>query len=117
MSQRVAVFVDGENISAEYSGAITAIAARHGTPDVLRVYGNACILPGWPGLPAGRGGDRAIVPDDVALTPVPDSDLTYIYVNKVPALVDPANRIVVHIIRQRRAPVGHIELDQDTPAK
>lgn len=47
MSHRIAVFVDGENISAEHCGAITAIAARHGTPDVLRVYGNACILPTW----------------------------------------------------------------------
>lgn len=54
MSERVAVFVDGENISADHGAVIRGIAARHGAVDVLRVYGNACILHIWQGVAGYR---------------------------------------------------------------
>jgi hypothetical protein len=47
MTGRVAVFVDGENIHADHADAIRRIAMENGCPDVLRVYGNATLLPGW----------------------------------------------------------------------
>lgn len=46
MTGRVAVFVDGENISADHADAIRRIAMQMGSPDILRVYGNATLLPG-----------------------------------------------------------------------
>jgi hypothetical protein len=39
--------VDGENIHADHADAIRRIAMENGCPDVLRVYGNATLLPGW----------------------------------------------------------------------
>lgn len=54
MSDRVAVFVDGENISAGHATAIRKIASGHGTVDVVRVYGNAVTQPKWDGQPGFR---------------------------------------------------------------
>ncbi|MEZ5867106.1 MAG: hypothetical protein R3D46_00905 [Defluviimonas denitrificans] len=47
MSERVAIFVDGENISAGHAAAIRKIAAGHGVVDTARVYGNALTQPKW----------------------------------------------------------------------
>ena len=47
MRGRVAVFVDGDNISVDHADAIRRIATQMGCPDILRVYGNASLLPGW----------------------------------------------------------------------
>lgn len=54
MADRVAVFVDGENIPADHAARIVVEAARHGRTDVLRVYGNTCILPRWQETPGYR---------------------------------------------------------------
>lgn len=54
MSEHVAVFVDGENISAEHAPAILEIAAGLGVADILRVYGNAAAQPKWDGVPGFR---------------------------------------------------------------
>ena len=43
--------------------------------------------------------EGAGLPPDVALTPVPDSDYQYAYVNGVPVLVEPATRRVRYIYR------------------
>lgn len=54
MSGRVAVFVDGENISAEHAAAILRIVAASGAADIIRVYGNATELKKWDGQPGYR---------------------------------------------------------------
>ncbi|MCA0271146.1 MAG: NYN domain-containing protein [Proteobacteria bacterium] len=54
MSGRVAVFVDGENISAEHAPAILRIAAGSGAADIVRAYGNATAQPKWDGQPGFR---------------------------------------------------------------
>jgi len=40
------------------------------------------------------------LPEDVVLTPVPDYDYSYAYVNGVPVLVEPGTRRVTYIYRQ-----------------
>lgn len=54
MMTRVAVFVDGENVSADHAPRILAIAEALGSPEIVRVYGNAAILPKWDGMPGFR---------------------------------------------------------------
>lgn len=54
MSEHVAVFVDGENISAEHSAEILNIASGLGVVDIARVYGNAAAQPKWDGRPGFR---------------------------------------------------------------
>lgn len=54
MSGHVAVFVDGENVRADYAEAIGRIAAALGVVDVQRVYGNAATQPKWDGMPGFR---------------------------------------------------------------
>lgn len=54
MSGHVAVFVDGENIRAEYAATILGIASELGVADILRVYGNAAAQPKWDGVPGFR---------------------------------------------------------------
>lgn len=44
---RVALLVDGENISHAHAGALVLAAARHGGVTLCRVYGNAAAIPGW----------------------------------------------------------------------
>lgn len=48
---RLSVFVDAENISVTHAKAIIELARRHGTPDLIRAYGNACLLPEWDKMP------------------------------------------------------------------
>ncbi|HQU70153.1 MAG TPA: NYN domain-containing protein [Albidovulum sp.] len=50
----MAVFIDGENISAEHAAAILRIVAASGAADIIRVYGNATALPKWDGQPGFR---------------------------------------------------------------
>lgn len=47
MVGRVAVLVDGDNISAQHGGAILDIGRREGQVDVARVYGDASKAVGW----------------------------------------------------------------------
>lgn len=54
MSAHVALFVDGENISADHASVIRGIASELGVPDILRVYGNAATQPNWDGVPGFR---------------------------------------------------------------
>jgi hypothetical protein len=54
MMRRVAVFVDGENVSADHAPRILALAEALGSPEIVRVYGNAAILPKWDGMPGFR---------------------------------------------------------------
>ncbi len=54
MTDAIAVFVDGENISADHAARIRDIAAGLGTISVLRVYGNANTQPRWSETPGFR---------------------------------------------------------------
>ena len=54
MTQRIALLVDGDNISAAYAGQIMQIAARIGRVDIARVYGNAQAPSGWPAAASFR---------------------------------------------------------------
>lgn len=47
MTGRVAIFVDGENLSAIHARAILSIGAAAGSPDVVRVYMNAACNSEW----------------------------------------------------------------------
>ena len=47
MGNHVAVLVDGDNISADHAAVILELAQRHGTADIVRVYGNAACNSGW----------------------------------------------------------------------
>ena len=54
MAESVAVFVDGENISARHAPEIMRIAAHHGPVSIRRVYGNVGLLPRWAEVPGFR---------------------------------------------------------------
>lgn len=41
----------------------------------------------------------AVVPDDIDLREIPDYDYRYVYVNGQPALIDPATRRIVYVVR------------------
>ena len=41
----------------------------------------------------------ATIPEPVVLTPVPDYDYPYAYVNGQPVFIDPATRQIVYIVR------------------
>jgi hypothetical protein len=43
----VALLVDGENLSSDFSAAVLEIAARYGAPTVRRVYGKSAQIAGW----------------------------------------------------------------------
>lgn len=47
MTSRIALLVDGDNISAAHLGRIRQIAEKLGRADFARVYGNALTAPGW----------------------------------------------------------------------
>jgi hypothetical protein len=51
---QVAVFVDGENVSADHGPAILAAAQGLGALTVRRVYGNVAAIAGWEKVPAFR---------------------------------------------------------------
>lgn len=48
---RVALLVDGDNLSHGHAGALILQAARHGALTIKRVYGNMAKLPGWNDAP------------------------------------------------------------------
>jgi len=48
---RVALMIDGDNLSHNHAGALITRAARHGALTVKRVYGNMAKLPGWNDAP------------------------------------------------------------------
>lgn len=62
---RVALLVDGENVSSGYAGKLLTEAAQHGCVTIKRVYGNAARVPGWDAAPglrlvhAGQGKNAA----------------------------------------------------------
>lgn len=64
-SPRVALLIDGDNLSHAHAGAVILAAARHGALTIKRVYGNMATHPGWdeaPGfrcLHSGRGKNAA----------------------------------------------------------
>ena len=39
------------------------------------------------------------LPDDVVLGEIPDYDYRYVYINGQPALIDPATRRIVYVVR------------------
>ena len=47
MTKRIAVLIDGENLSADLSEAILRRAKALGDPFLRRVYGNVALMPGW----------------------------------------------------------------------
>ena len=51
---RVAVLVDGENVSADYAGKIITKSLTVGELQVRRVYGNVANLKKWPAAPGFR---------------------------------------------------------------
>ncbi len=51
---RVALLVDGENISPVLAGRIITASLRYGQPLIRRVYGNAAKMPGWDAAPGFR---------------------------------------------------------------
>ena len=57
VKSRVAVFVDGDNISAAYADEIMAIARKSGRPDLLRVYADAVRKPQWRKVPGFKSVD------------------------------------------------------------
>lgn len=54
MNQRIAVLVDGDNLSAAHAPELRRIGAALGLPAVLRVYGDFSRLPGWQAVPGFR---------------------------------------------------------------
>ena len=70
---------------------------RHRPPPTVRSY-----VVGHPVAPVYLNGEIVEgvgLPEDVVLTPVPDSDYDYAYVNNVPVLVEPSTRRVEHMYR------------------
>ncbi|MWD29247.1 DUF1236 domain-containing protein [Aquicoccus sp. SCR17] len=43
--------------------------------------------------------EGAVVPEEVEIVTIPDSDYAYLYVNGVPAVIDPADRSIVRVVR------------------
>ncbi len=54
MTERVALFVDGDNISHCRAGKIRQVAQVYGRLDVMRVYGNISLIPHWSEAPDFR---------------------------------------------------------------
>jgi len=53
-ADRVAVFVDGDNVQADHAGAILRTSAAYGRAAVQRVYGNLRQMPRWDAVPGFR---------------------------------------------------------------
>jgi uncharacterized LabA/DUF88 family protein len=51
---RVALLIDGDNLSHAHAGALIQKAAKHGALTVKRVYGNMATHPGWDAAPGFR---------------------------------------------------------------
>ena len=54
MTQRIALLVDGDNLSPAYAARIMAEAAKLGRVDLVRVYGNAAHPSDWLTMPGCR---------------------------------------------------------------
>ena len=54
MTERLAVLVDGDNVSGAYASRISAVARDHGEPDVMRVYADAQRKSEWLSAPGFR---------------------------------------------------------------
>jgi uncharacterized LabA/DUF88 family protein len=54
VSPRLSVFIDADNIPILRSAAVLALARRHGLPDMIRAYGNACTRAAWGDVPGVR---------------------------------------------------------------
>ncbi|CTQ34218.1 NYN domain-containing protein [Jannaschia rubra] len=54
LSGPVALFVDGDNLSPDHASRIAAFAARQGSADIRRVYGDVTRLGGWRDAPGFR---------------------------------------------------------------
>ena len=52
--RRVALLVDGENLSVEHAGFLILTASKHGVLNVKRVYGAVTRLDGWTTAPGYR---------------------------------------------------------------
>lgn len=51
---RVALLIDGENVSTGFAGKLLTEATKHGTVIIKRVYGNVRGIPGWDAAPGLR---------------------------------------------------------------
>lgn len=51
---RVALLVDGDNLSHTHAGVLITKSAKYGTLNVKRVYGNMATHPGWDAAPGFR---------------------------------------------------------------
>jgi hypothetical protein len=51
---RVALLVDGENMSSALAGRLIMAAVKHGQPLIRRVYGNVIKMSGWDAAPGFR---------------------------------------------------------------
>ena len=54
VSSRVALLIDGENISSGFAGRIIIRAAKRGCLNVKCVFGNVQVIPGWNNAPGFR---------------------------------------------------------------
>lgn len=83
-----------------YTGAIQPgdpIDEFAAPPEEVRTYISAHPLE--PVYLEGEVVSGAVLPDTVELREIPDYDYRYIYVNGQPALIDPATRRVVYVVR------------------
>ena len=53
-TRRVALLIDGDNLSSAHAETAISTAGRHGTPIIRRVYGNVTNLNGWTKAPGFR---------------------------------------------------------------
>jgi len=51
---RVALLIDGDNVSAGHAGRMIMAACRHGDITIRRIYGNAALAKGWAAAPGFR---------------------------------------------------------------
>lgn len=92
--------MDGTSLDATYTGSIVPadpIDAVVTPPQEVRTYIGAHPLE--PVYLEGEVVTGAILPDTVELRTIPDYDYRYVYVNGQQALIDPATRRVVYVVR------------------
>ncbi|MCA0922375.1 DUF1236 domain-containing protein [Pseudooceanicola nanhaiensis] len=80
---------------AAIAGAVAGSASQPGDEVTTYVRQN-------PTQPVYLNGEVVVgagVPQEVTLQPVPESDYSYVYMNGVPAIVNPADRTVVQVVR------------------
>ncbi|PDQ17531.1 hypothetical protein CN311_29505 [Mesorhizobium sanjuanii] len=92
---------DSDEYSDTYTGAIVAgepIEPIRRPPAEVRTYVDTNRLD--PVYLDGEVVTGATLPDSVELREIPDYDYRYVYVNGQPALVDPATRRIMYVVRQ-----------------